>query len=403
MTADSENRLNTPPNASPRAQTYLLRLGEVTLKKKNRKWFIENLIQVIKPRLMGLNANIERRHKKLLINTAAPPEQVKKALSTVFGLVGISPIIRIGQNWQILKELCLEIMMPFSGTGRSFAVRAKRVKKDYPLNSLEIQTQVADFLFDSGLDLPVDLNHPELTLSISIEFSEIWLSVECWPGLGGLPVSNKNRFGLLLSGGIDSPVAGNLIQKRGGKLEAIYFHTPPFTVEAAKDKVVDLAEILSRYQNGLNLHVVNFSEVMKAIKASCHENLIVVLSRRFMMRVAERIMEKIGGDALVTGESLGQVASQTIENIRTVNDCVTLPVLRPLIGLDKSEIIAWARKIESFETSIRPFQDCCSLFAPEEPATRTSSSRIAREEARLDCEALILSALEQTEICSFSY
>jgi thiamine biosynthesis protein ThiI len=378
--------------------TYLLRLGEVTLKKRNRKWFITNLIRILKPRVVLLDATIERRHKKLLLITKAPREEVKKALSTVFGLVGVSPVYRMNHDMNHIQESCLELMKPHFGTGKTFAVKAKRVKKDFPLNSPEIQEAVAGYLFDHSLDLPVRLKSPDLALSISIEFKEAWISLETWPGLGGLPVARKNRFGLLLSGGIDSPVAGNLIQKRGGMLEAIYFHTPPFTVESAKDKVIDLAEILAGYQNGLNLHVVNFSHVMKTLKSTCHDSLMVVLSRRFMMRVAEKIILERGGNALVTGESLGQVASQTIENIGVVNEIASLPILRPLIGMDKVDIIRWARKMDSFETSIRPYEDCCSLFAPEEPATRATPSRVRREEARLDIDELVNSSLEQTEL-----
>jgi len=385
-----------------KTDTYLLRLGEVTLKKRNRKWFINNLIKIIKPRIKHLNAALQRRHKKLLLITEAPESEVKQALSTVFGLVGVSPIYRTSLDLNEIKTLSLELMKPFFGSGQSFSVKAKRVKKDYALKSPQLQEEIAGHLFENGLDLPVNLKHPELSLGISIEFHEVWVHVEVWPGLGGLPVSTKNKYGLLLSGGIDSPVAGNLIQKRGGSLVAVYFHTPPYTVESAKDKVLDLAQILASYQNGLDLHVVHFTEVMKTLKVMCHDSLIVVLSRRFMMRVAEKILIRVGCDALVTGESLGQVASQTIENIRIVSECADLPILRPLIGMDKGEIIQRARKMGSFETSIRPYDDCCSLFAPEEPATRATHSRIQREEAKLNIDELVQRAVDQTELISLT-
>ncbi|PIE89779.1 MAG: tRNA 4-thiouridine(8) synthase ThiI [Acidobacteria bacterium] len=380
-----------------KTNTYLLRLGEVTLKKRNRNWFINNLVRIIKPRVRHLDAKLEKRHKKLLLYTEAPADEVRKALKTVFGLVGVSPIFKTTRDMEDIKKTALELVKPHFESQKSFSVKAKRTQKTYPVKSPDIQRQVAEYLFEHGLNLKVDLKHSELTLLISVEFKETWLSLETWPCLGGLPVSSKNKFGLLLSGGIDSPVAGNLIQKRGGYLEAVYFHTPPFTVESAKDKVIDLAEILSRYQNGFNLHIVNFTEVMKTIKANCHDSLMVVLSRRFMMRVAERIMTEKGGQALVTGESLGQVASQTIENISIANSVVTMPVLRPLIGMDKTEIISWSRKIDAYETSIRPYEDCCSLFAPEEPATRASARKVQHEESKLDINGLVERALEQTE------
>lgn len=380
-----------------RTDTYLLRLGEVTLKKKNRSWFIKQLVKVIQPRIRDLDADLQVKHKKLLLKTEAPPEKVRDALSTVFGLVGISPILRVDLDMDTIKSTCLEIIRPYFGSNKTFAVKAKRVRKDYPMTSPEIQRELAGFLFENGLNLDVDLKHPDLCLSVSIEFTQCWISLETWPGLGGLPVTDRNRYGLLLSGGIDSPVAGNMIQRRGGYLEAIYFHTPPFTVESAKDKVIDLAEILARFQNGMKLHIVNFSEVMKTIKATCSEPYMVVLSRRFMIRVAERILRASHGHALVTGENLGQVASQTIENITVVNDVAALPILRPLIGLDKQDIITWARKMGSFETSIRPYQDCCSLFAPDEPVTRASSGSLLKEETALDVEAMVEQALAQTE------
>ncbi len=377
---------------------YLLRFGEMALKGRNRKCFEDNLIRIIKSRVTPLEGRIEKKHKKLLLHCDANPEAVRGALSTVFGLVSISPIQRTHLTMEDIISLGWSLMEPHAGSGKTFAVRARRTNKRFPMTSPELQGEVAAELLGRGLNLAVDLSNPDLTLGISIDFDQAYVYLESWPGLGGLPIDPQTKHGLLISGGIDSPVAGHLIQKRGGFLEAVYFHTPPFTVEAVKEKVIDLCSVLADYQIRLNLHVVNFTEAMKSLRAECEPAYIVVLQRRLMMRVATRIMERIGVKSLITGECLGQVASQTIENIAAINDGVTLPILRPLIGLDKLEIIAISKKIGTFDISIRPFQDCCSLFSPKNPVTKAKPKRIAREEARLDIQGLTGMAVEQTEI-----
>ena len=371
--------------------TYLLRYGELALKGRNRNRFVDDLVQIIRPRIKPLGGSVEKKHKRLLVHCDAEPEQVRQALSTVFGLTSISPIWKTSHDLNAIKELCWDLVKEHAGTDQTFAVRARRSNKRYPITSPDLQKEIANNLLERGLNLKVNLKNPDVYVGVNIDFTDSWVFTEFWPAGGGLPVARTPLHGLLLSGGIDSPVAGNLIQKRGGSLEAVYFHTPPFTVEAAREKVMDLSEVLARYQNGLKLHVVNFTEMMKTIRSECHEAYTVVLSRRMMMRAASMIMEQIGGKSLVTGESLGQVASQTIENIAAVNDGVPYPILRPLIGMDKQEIIAHAIKIGTYDISIRPAQDCCSLFSPKDPITR----------ARMDTEALLHEAMELTEVISF--
>lgn len=377
--------------------TYLLRFGELALKGRNRNRFVDDLVKIIKPRIAPLNGKLQLLHKKVLLHCEAPAAEVRGALSRVFGLTSINPIWRLPHDLDALAALTWKLMEPFNGSGKSFAVRVRRSFKQFSLDSLAMQQNIAAHLFGKGLNLPVDLKNPELPLGITVDFREFWVYLEAWPALGGLPVCHRNIHGLLLSGGIDSPVAGHLIQKRGGSLAAVYFHTPPFTVEAAKEKVIELAQLLTEYQNHMTLFVVNFSETMKTLRACCDESYLVILARRMMMRVASRLMERIKGKSLVTGESLGQVASQTIENIAAINEGVPLPILRPLIGMDKQEIINISKRIGFYPVSIEPFQDCCSLFSPKKPATRAHPPYVKGQERLINVEELVAGALALTE------
>lgn len=380
-----------------RPTRYLLTYGELSLKGRNRKTFEKELIKILKPRLVPLDGRIQQLHQKVLIHTEAQPERVYKALRTVFGLVGVHPIWQTSQDLDDICELAWRLMAPHVGSDKTFGVKGRRAVKNLPYNTMELQQTVAASLYRRGLDLKVDLKNPDIPLHVRVDLKKTWLYTESWPMLGGLPISPRSRHGLLLSGGIDSPVAGNMIQKRGGLVHGIYFHTPPFTVAAAKEKVADLAEVLSRYQNKFTLYVVNFTQVMKTLRAECSPALMVVLSRRFMMRVAERLLTRFEGQSLVTGESLGQVASQTIENITAVDEVVHAPILRPLIGMDKREIIARSEAMGAYDISIQPAQDCCSLFAPKEPATRSKLHIVHQEESKLDVDAMVEQALTQVE------
>lgn len=384
-----------------RPDLYLLRLGEVSLKGRNRKEFIDDLVNIIKYRVKPLGGKVEKSHKRLFLRIDQPAELVKEALSTVYGLSGVSPIYLTSHDLDDIEALTWELIQPHVGSGKTFAIRTKRSNKRFPLNSMQVDHELATRLFNRGLDLKVQLKKPDITVGLTIESEQSLVYMETWPGLGGMPVRRRDEYGLLLSGGIDSPVAGNLIQKRGGWINGIYFHTPPYTVEAAKEKVIDLAQVLSRYQNLLNLYVVNFTEVMQTLKVECHAAYTVVLSRRMMMRAANMLAEQHGMKGLVTGESLGQVASQTIENLHVVNSVAEYPVLRPCISMDKEEIVQHAKRIDSFEISIRPGDDCCSLFSPKEPVTRARAWLIEEEETKIDMAGLLERAMESVEEISF--
>lgn len=367
---------------------YLLRYGELALKRRNRKVFEQSLKAILEPRLQSIDGSLEMLHKKIVVTSPRSAEAVRRALSTVFGITGISPIWKTGHDLEGIVDLAWDLVKDEAGTGKSFAVRTRRAHKGFPHTSIEMDRMVSQALFSRGLDLPVNLKKPELRLGISIEMNATWIYLDTWPGLGGLPVQPRNRCLLLLSGGLDSPVAGHLIQKRGGHLDALYFHTPPYTVEAAREKVFQLAQVLSRYQNELHLHVVDFTRTMKTLLATCDARYSVILSRRCMMRVACRLAHAMGGLALVTGESLGQVASQTLENIGVINQGTELPILRPLIGMDKREIMDLAMRLGTYDISIQPAQDCCSLFSPNDPVTRANLRHVLRMESRLDLETL---------------
>lgn len=379
-------------------QAYLIRYGELALKKRNRRRFVDDLVKILKPKLAPLGGRLEIRHQKMMVHCPAPPELVREIFKTVYGITSISPIWRTSHDLDAIHTLAWQLMEPHVGSGQSFAIRAKRPNKQFPHKTPDLERMVANQLLERGLGLKVNLSSPDLSLGMSVENKETWLWLDQWQGIGGLPVSSFNKHGLLLSGGIDSPVAGNLIQKRGGSLLAVYFHTPPYTVPAAEEKVVDLAQKLAQYQNGLDLHVVNFTQAMQAIRSSCDPRYTVILSRRLMMQVATRIVQQAGGKSIITGESLGQVASQTIENISVIGEGVTLPILRPLIGMDKHDITKKAQQIGTFDISVRPFDDCCSLFSPKNPITKAYLGPTRTEENKIPVQELIEQSLEGTQI-----
>lgn len=377
---------------------YLIRIGEITLKKRNRSRFLNALVQAIRQRLAGLEFHLEPRHKKLLLKCSAAPDLIQSRLSTVFGITGISPIWKCALDLEAIQNLSWSLCQDKRQSAKDFGVRVRRNNKNFPIKSMDCQAQIGSFLLKNGLNLPVNLKSPDLAINVSLEFKEAWVWTETWPGRGGLPQVGDSRHLLLLSGGIDSPVAGNLIQKRGGTLAAVYFHTPPYTLDAAKEKAIDLAHVLAGFQAQLDLYIVPITRIMKRLLSDCDNGYSVVLARRFMMRIATRLAEQHGYHALVTGENLGQVASQTIQNIHCINEGVPLPILRPLIGLDKLEIVGLAEKLGSFEISIRPHQDCCSLFAPEDPVTKATLTRIRSMEEPLPIVDMVEEALAETEV-----
>lgn len=383
-------------------------MGEIALKGLNRKYFEDRLISRMKRAIGDLEYHrIYKEQGKIYIE--APEnnfEQIINRLKKVFGLVYISPCIRlekdmnrIEKNMDKIKEASIEIMKEklLKDSVKTFKVKTNRVDKNFPIKSPEISRRMGAVILKNFADLKVDVHNPEVYVYIDIKQS-CYIYTERIKGYGGLPVGTSGRGLLLLSGGIDSSVAGFLMAKRGVEISGIHFHSYPFTSERAEEKVKNLTKILSLYAGRIKLYSINILEIQKELNAKCPENEMTILSRRFMMRIAEKVALENGIDALITGESLGQVASQTIEGISITNAAVDKPVLRPLIGLDKVEIIDIARDIETYETSILPYEDCCTLFLPKHPVTRPKLEDIERSEENIDIEILVEEAIRTMKI-----
>lgn len=376
-------------------------MGEIALKGLNRKYFEDKLISRMKRAIDDLEYHsIYREQGKIYIE--APEnnfKQIINRLKKVFGIVYISPCIRLEKDMNKIKEGSMEIIKEklLKDPVKTFKVKTNRVDKNFPIKSPQVSREIGAVILKNFKDLKVDVHNPEVYVYIDIK-ENLYIYTERIEGYGGLPVGTSGRGLLLLSGGIDSSVAGFLMAKRGVEISGIHFHSYPFTSERAEEKVKNLAKILSLYTERIRLYSINILEIQKELNDKCPENEMTILSRRFMMRIAEKVALQNDIDALITGESLGQVASQTIEGISVTNAAVDKPVLRPLIGLDKSEIIDIARDIETYETSILPYEDCCTLFLPKHPVTRPKLENIERSEENIDIETLVEEAIETMKI-----
>ncbi len=394
-----------------RAPTDLLlcRLGELWLKGRNRAQFFQQLVRNLQSALSAelRGAQVQPTHGRIFVKLN-DPNDLSRAIALACdtpGLSSVSPVRRVEASLEVITAAAVEMTAAewpdaagaFVGT---FAVEAKRTDKAFPLTSPQINRQVGGTIQDAT-GLPVDLRAPDRKLGIEVGADRAHLWAHTFRAAGGLPVGTAGRVMLLLSGGIDSPVAGYLAQKRGCAVDAVYFHSPPFISEASRDKVEALARMLAPRQQRLRLHVVPFTDIQRTIKESGGDRLTVLLYRRFMYRIAARLAERRKCKALCTGESLGQVASQTLENLRVVDAVTDLLTLRPLICFDKQETITLARRIGSFDTSILPHQDCCTLFVPANPAVKATPKALDRAERGLDVEGLVEAAVQATEVVEF--
>jgi len=324
--------------------------------------------------------------------------EVMERLKRVFGISSFSPTIHVEPDLETIKTRALELIRQMDPQPRTFRVVTRRADKRYPTPSMEMNRIVGTHILRALPQIKVDVHEPEAIVNIEIRTEGTYISCETIPGPGGLPVGVSGKVLLLLSGGIDSPVAGWMMLKRGVTLEAIHFHSYPFTSERSLQKVRDLAHKLTKWGGTVRLHVVPFTEIQTAIREKCPEDYLITIMRRFMMRISERVAANTGAKALATGESLGQVASQTLESMDTINKVISIPLLRPLVAMDKIEITDISRKIDTYELSILPYEDCCTVFTPKNPVTRPKAYLAARFEEALDVEALVEAAVEGTVI-----
>ena len=386
-------------------KAFLIKYGEIGIKGKNRYLFEYALMDQIKFSLRKVDGQFEVTKEQGRVYVEALTEydydEVIKALSRVFGIVAICPVVLCDNNeWSNLCQVTGDYMeRTYPDQHLSFKVFARRADKSYPKKSMEIGADMGEYLLDRFPDMTVDVHNPDVALNIEVRERTYIYSISI-PGPGGMPVGTNGKATLLLSGGIDSPVAGYMIAKRGVKIEAVYFHAPPYTSERAKQKVVDLAKLVARYSGPIRLHVVNFTDIQLYIYDQCPHEELTIIMRRYMMRIAEHFARKDKCLGLITGESIGQVASQTLQSLAATDEVCELPVYRPVIGFDKEEIVQISRKINTFETSIQPFEDCCTIFVAKHPVTKPNLKVIHRSEEKLNekIDQLVEEALASTEV-----
>lgn len=384
---------------------FLIKYAEIGIKGRNRYLFEDALIHQIKFALKRCEGKflIHKTQGRIYVDAESDFDfdEVVEQLQHVFGISGICPVVYVEDEG--FEKLCDTVVNyiadVYPDRNKTFKVQARRARKNYPKESMQINMDMGEAILNAYPEMSVDVHKPDILLNIEVR-EKIYIYSEIIPGPGGMPVGTGGKAMLLLSGGIDSPVAGYMIAKRGVKIDAVYFHAPPYTSERAKQKVVDLARIVSKYAGPIYLHVINFTDIQLYIHEKCPHEELTIIMRRYMMRIAEHIAKETGCLGLITGESIGQVASQTMNSLIATNEVCELPVYRPLIGFDKQEIVEVSEKIGTFETSIQPFEDCCTIFVAKHPVTKPNLNVIRRHEHNLDerIEELVRTALETDEV-----
>ena len=390
--------------------SIIVKYGEIGIKGKNRYIFENKLIKNIKNMLKPIDKfNVYKEYGRVYVDLGDYEyDEVCEEVKKVFGVVGVCPAVKVLRNneedveaaYQKLKETALLVLEEKIENGaKTFKVESRRGDKSFRLTSQDMSIDIGGYLLSNvGDKIKVDINKPEAKIKCELRENNVVVYSDTVPGYGGLPIGTNGKAMSLLSGGIDSPVATWMVAKRGMEVEAVHFHTYPFTSEKSQEKVKDLARILAKYCGKVRLHKVNILEIQKAVGLNCRDEEMTIISRRFMMRIAQKLAEQRNCDALITGESIGQVASQTIQGLTCTNASVSLPVFRPLIAMDKTEIIEIAKKIDTFETSIIPEEDCCSVLAPKKPVTKPKLERIEDSEKALDVDKLIQDAIDNMEV-----
>lgn len=377
----------------------LIRYGELSTKGRNRKQFVEKLRRTIADSLEQFpNVKIEaKRERMYVLLNGENEEEISKILKNIFGIQSFSPALKLDRDVEKIKEAALNMVSSSYKEGDTFKVSARRADKDFELDTNEINHMIGGYLLKNLPNLKVDVKKPDINLQVEVRKEAIYLSCETISGAGGLPGGTSGKAMLMLSGGLDSPVAGYLSMKRGLELEGVHFFSPPFTSERAKQKVIDLSSKLANFSGQFVLHIVPFTEIQQLIHKQIPENYTMTATRRLMLRITDELRKRQEALAIITGESLGQVASQTIESMYAINDVTNTPILRPLIATDKTEIIEIAKNIDTHDISIRPFEDCCTVFVPSSPKTKPKKEKIQYYESFIDFEPMIAQAVDNVE------
>lgn len=386
-------------------KAFLIKYAEIGVKGKNRYLFEDALVNQIKYALKKCEGtfSVHKTQGRIYVDalTEFDFEETVEHLQRVFGISGICPVVYVEDEG--FEKLCEDVIRYLNEIypehNQTFKVQARRARKNYPKESMVINMDLGEAILNAFPGMRVDVHNPDILLNIEVR-EKIYIYSEIIPGPGGMPVGTGGKAMLLLSGGIDSPVAGYMIAKRGVKIDAVYFNAPPYTSERAKQKVIDLARIVSRYTGTIYLHVINFTDIQLYIYEKCPHEELTIIMRRYMMRIAEHIAKETECLGLITGESIGQVASQTMHSLVATNEVCELPVYRPLIGFDKQEIVEISEKIGTYETSILPYEDCCTIFVAKHPVTKPSLKVIRRHEENLDekIDELVQTALDTDEL-----
>ncbi|MGN1402619.1 MAG: tRNA uracil 4-sulfurtransferase ThiI [Bacillus sp. (in: firmicutes)] len=378
----------------------MIRYGELSTKGRNRKAFVAKLKRNVKNALSGFEA-IEiqaTRDRMYIVLNGEDYVAISAKLKSIFGIQSFSPVVHVKKEIEAIKQAALLYLQGVSREVSTFKVTTKRPDKTFPLDTNEVNHAVGGYILKNNPDIKVDVRNPDLNIIVEIRKEACFLTGEIIPGAGGLPLNSSGKAMLMLSGGIDSPVAGYMAMKRGIEIECIHFYSPPFTSERSKQKVIDLAQVLSETAGHMVVHVVPFTEIQKQIQKQIPENYSMTTTRRLMLRIADEITKRKEALAIITGESLGQVASQTLYSMYAINEVTNTPIIRPLITMDKNEIIDVAQEIGTFEISNRPYEDCCTVFTPVNPKTMPRREKVNHYESYVEFEELIQEAVENTEI-----
>ncbi|GGJ67791.1 thiamine biosynthesis protein ThiI [Anoxybacillus voinovskiensis] len=380
-----------------RYDRILIRYGEMSTKGKNRNRFVVRLKRNIQKKLTAFpNIKIEyMRDRMYILLNGEPHEEIMEQLKTVFGIQSFSLAMKCENDIEQIKTTALAAVQQVEG--KTFKVSAKRIDKQFPIGSNELNYTLGSHILRNTNHLTVNVHEPDIDVRVEVRKDGTYVTCHDIPGAGGLPVGTSGKAMLMLSGGIDSPVAGYLAMKRGLEIEAVHFFSPPFTSERAKQKVVDLVKKLTRFGGKIRLHIVPFTDIQQTIHQQVPNGYSLISSRRMMLKITDMLRKKYNGLAIVTGESLGQVASQTLESMFVINDVTTTPVLRPLVSMDKTEIIAIAKKIDTLDISVLPYEDCCTIFTPSAPKTRPKREKVVYYESFIDLEPLLQAAVANTE------